>query len=174
MARCPECGHENILDLPICEQCYAFMTQQPPNAPSTNEVVHPGLAPLLAQQAAHQTRPKVPHHHHLADDDIALYVEPIDIPIILQVPNELVLGRSVGSSPPGQPRLDLAPYDGLEAGVSRIHALIRRADHMEIVDLGSTNGTWLNGTRLAPYVAKLLRSGDQIRLARLWITIYYW
>jgi len=168
MTRCPECNHENILDLPICEQCYAFMSDHPHNDSTTDEDANLLLALSAAPKSHHDK-----HNGLLGDDDIALYVDPVEKPIILRVPNELVLGRSVHGSPPGQPRLDLAPYGGLEAGVSRLHALIRRAKHMQIVDLGSTNGTWLNGTRLAPYVAKTLRAGDRIRLARLWVTVYF-
>ncbi len=48
--------------------------------------------------------------------------------------------------------------------VSRRHAHIRRDDFRYYVeDLGSTNGTWLNGARLA--APTQLRDGDQIQIA---------
>lgn len=173
MTRCPECNHENILDLPICEQCYAFMTDGPTDQSgdtgSTEINVYPELV-WKTPPAWHHTA----HHGFLEDDHIALYIEPVQKPVILHVPNELVLGRAVQGNPPGQPRLCLAPYGGLDAGVSRLHALIRRTKRqMEIVDLGSTNGTLVNSTRLTPYVSRPFHSGDQIRLARLWLTIYF-
>lgn len=47
--------------------------------------------------------------------------------------------------------------------VSRRHALVRQvAGALEIEDLGSLNGTWVNGDRIAE--ARRLRSGDVIRL----------
>src|SRR5580658_9376203 len=46
--------------------------------------------------------------------------------------------------------------------VSRRHATItRKADGFELADLGSTNGTFINGRRLTEPVA--LKSGDQIK-----------
>lgn len=48
-------------------------------------------------------------------------------------------------------------------GVSRRHAAIRRLREgsLELIDLGSTNGTWVNGARVERH---LLRDGDRIRL----------
>jgi len=50
-----------------------------------------------------------------------------------------------------------------DPGVSRLHARIRRSDGgaFEVEDLGSKNGTFLNGTRIEHALAKL---GDKIRL----------
>lgn len=47
--------------------------------------------------------------------------------------------------------------------VSREHALVkRRGDHVEITDLGSSNGTFVNGERLTG--TSVLRPGDELRL----------
>jgi subtilisin family serine protease len=49
---------------------------------------------------------------------------------------------------------------------SRQHAVIsRQGDQFFIQDLGSTNGTFVNGQRLVPNVPFLLRPGDRVRLA---------
>jgi pSer/pThr/pTyr-binding forkhead associated (FHA) protein len=71
-----------------------------------------------------------------------------------------------------QPDIDLgiAPAD---IGVSRAHAMIHVAtDGLSITDLGSTNGTSLNGSDelIAAKVAVALRSGDRIHLGG-WTTI---
>jgi len=48
------------------------------------------------------------------------------------------------------PEIDLTDELALEAGVSRRHACIyRRGNDVEVEDLGSINGTLLNGKRLA-------------------------
>jgi pSer/pThr/pTyr-binding forkhead associated (FHA) protein len=87
--------------------------------------------------------------------------------------HEAVLGRAdevSGTSPD----LDLTPYNALEKGVSRIHAAIRRGeDTLTLVDLGSVNGTHLNGQRLVPNQPRVLRDGDEIRLGRLVVHIYF-
>lgn len=51
-----------------------------------------------------------------------------------------------------------------DSRVSRRHAHVRREDFRYILeDLGSTNGTWLNGSRLSE--ATQLRNGDELRIA---------
>ncbi len=50
-----------------------------------------------------------------------------------------------------------------DAGVSRRHAeILPGAGGMQIRDLGSANGTWVQGQRLAPWVAWPLQSGDVV------------
>jgi len=52
-----------------------------------------------------------------------------------------------------------------ETQASRRHAELRRAgDRWQIVDLGSTNGTFVGGVRLAPNVARPLRPGDVVTI----------
>ena len=52
-----------------------------------------------------------------------------------------------------------------EPAVSRRHArLNRRGEHWYVRDMGSTNGTWVNGRRLAAEEEALLGQGDEIEL----------
>ena len=65
---------------------------------------------------------------------------------------------TIGRSPDNQ----LAVHD---AKVSSHHAEIRfQGQGYEIIDLGSSNGTFVNEQQLAPYAPRLLSNGDQIRL----------
>lgn len=67
-----------------------------------------------------------------------------------------------------QPDLDLAPYGAMRHGVSRRHALIRPAESaLFLIDQNSTNGTWVNGQRLAPGRDFQLTDGDTIELGAL-------
>ena len=78
-----------------------------------------------------------------------------------------VMGRSDTTSS-YEPDIDLTPYKGQELGVSRRHAvLVRSRGLVHILDLGSVNGTFINGTRLSSMVAYPLNSGDQLSLANL-------
>jgi pSer/pThr/pTyr-binding forkhead associated (FHA) protein len=40
-----------------------------------------------------------------------------------------------------------------------------------VEDLGSTNGTLLNGERLSPYIPEILKDGDQLQLGKLLIEV---
>ena len=58
--------------------------------------------------------------------------------------------------------------------VSRQHARITRQGKLVVIeDLGSTNGTHLNGQRLIPHQPRVLRDGDEIRLGKLVCHIFF-
>jgi hypothetical protein len=64
------------------------------------------------------------------------------------------------------PELDLAEHD--RGIASRNHALIERnGDYYTLTDLGSTNGTLLNGKHLAPRQPQRLRPGDRIKIGEV-------
>ncbi len=85
----------------------------------------------------------------------------------LPVTRQVVMGRC-SLTPGPQPEVDLGPFAAEEKGVSRCHVRIsRQASLVYVADLGSLNGTWLNGFALAPHVERLLRDGDCLRLGRL-------
>jgi hypothetical protein len=72
--------------------------------------------------------------------------------------------------------VDLTLADGFNLGVSRRHAMIQRQENrVEIMDLHSSNGTFLNGNRILPEKFYELKSGTVIQLGRLkLIAIYSW
>ena len=70
----------------------------------------------------------------------------------IEVTGDLVLGRE------GDVLVD-------DEEVSRRHARVRPAgDVVEIEDLGSSNGTWVNGTRIS--VPTKIGAGDDVRIGR--------
>jgi predicted component of type VI protein secretion system len=92
---------------------------------------------------------------------------------ILPLPDrtEFTLGRSAEGQPI-VPDVDLAPYNAYVNGVSRLHAAIKRViSRIVVVDLGSSNGTYLNGTRLTPYVEMPVVHGDLVYLGKLKIQV---
>lgn len=94
-------------------------------------------------------------------------------PIVIEPAEEMVIGR-VDPGAPESPGIDLAPFGAAELGVSRRHGIIRRGeDTLTLSDLGSTNGTFLNGQRLIPHQPRVLRDGDEIRMGHLVFNIYF-
>lgn len=78
---------------------------------------------------------------------------------------EIVIGRAYKDS---KPDIDLGPYGGSQAGVSRLHSrLVRQGDDWSVEDLGSTNGTFVNGAKVAPHQKKRVKSGDIIRCGQI-------
>lgn len=92
--------------------------------------------------------------------------------IVLQGNDILIGKRSVSQGLTPDIDLGIAPAD---VGVSRMHATIRiDDDSLTVTDLGSTNGTSVNGSdELIPAKVPVpLRSGDRIHLGG-WTTIVF-
>lgn len=84
---------------------------------------------------------------------------------------EFTLGRSVEGQPI-IPDVDLSPYNAYANGVSRLHAAVKLVKNQAvIVDLGSSNGTYLNGVRLSPHIETPIAHGDLIFLGKLKLQI---
>ena len=76
--------------------------------------------------------------------------------------DEITVGRQTGN--------DLVVDD---QSLSRVHAAIALTEEGHAVrDLGSRNGTWLNGSRVADE-PELLRHGDEVRLGRHALILRY-
>ena len=66
------------------------------------------------------------------------------------------------------PDVDLTPHGGEEGGVSRRHArIVVEGGVYSLVDLNSTNFTYLNKQRLAPDTRQPLKDGDEVRFGRI-------
>lgn len=103
---------------------------------------------------------------------IILHIRDANQPVTLIPQKRIVLGRRDAAGTP--PDLDFTPYGALEKGISRVHAVIVRADDtLTLVDMGSSNGTQLNGQRLVPDQPRILRDGDEIRFGKLVTHIYF-
>jgi pSer/pThr/pTyr-binding forkhead associated (FHA) protein len=102
---------------------------------------------------------------------VSLHVQGRSRAIILRGKRELILGRGVAAGN----LIDLTDSGAIFLGVSRQHAAIRLFEQGCVIeDLGSVNGTWVNGNRLVPSKQYALRSGDQIRLGRLMIVFVHY
>jgi hypothetical protein len=88
---------------------------------------------------------------------------------------EIIIGRKVAGSAI-VPDVDLTGVEGETHGVSRLHLSIRfqpRHNALSIFDLGSANGTYVNGQRLHPHEVRVLRHGDELRLGRLVLGVVF-
>jgi pSer/pThr/pTyr-binding forkhead associated (FHA) protein len=81
---------------------------------------------------------------------------------------EYILGR-LDEPSKSYPDIDLDPYGGQDAGVSRRHAkiILLGSGLNYIMDLSSTNGTFINGEPSEPLRHTLLKDGDRIDLGEL-------
>ncbi len=93
-------------------------------------------------------------------------------PLTLATGQELFLGR-VPPRNAAQYYVDLTDYDGVALGTSRRHAVIGHDENQWwIEDLSSSNGSWVNGERLAPSRPTHLEVKNRVLLANLEFNVY--
>jgi hypothetical protein len=132
---------------------------------------------LTTRSMPTQTAIVSPNHHaahvgKLPEKGVAVYVAESNEPLIIVARDRLTLGRR--KDVPVADLVDLTAYDAYRKGVSRNHAVLTYKDNrLYIHDVGSVNGTWLNGQRLKSYELYALQPGTPVALGQLTIHIYY-
>ncbi len=165
---CRVCGHLNPVGSVFCEKCGQPM-------PGNLETPVFGVDELIArvrEAVAHRAGQAV--FAQVRFPILTFYVQNYPSPIVLTVDREIVLGRSKEAAQ-GRQLLDLRDYNAYPHGVSRAHALLRPDDgHAVLIDLGSTNGTYLNGRLLEPHIPYTVPDGAEIKLGELTMFAYYY
>lgn len=166
MIVCPNCRNQEIIGTLFCNECGAPLigvegsfTQAPKTGPTN---------PLSEKANRPKSSPLPPPRTGSA---ISLHI--LDAGQILPLGNreEFTLGRSSE----GQsilPDIDLNAYRAYEKGVSRLHASIKLSGgQVTVTDLGSVNGTRVNGKKILPNQPLPLTHGDILTLGKLKIQI---
>ena len=165
---CPVCKQKNELEAIVCKHCGASLETYPMDETAitrTTEVqtrVIERMGELLINEAL------------IPAGGIAMYLAGTSDPVFLSSEKEFVIGRKAGEDGTTEAFLDLARSGGYQMGLSKRHAMIRRAEHgYEVIDLSSRNGTWLNEDQLIPDKPYRFASGSQLRLARMRLFVLY-
>ena len=165
MITCPSCYNQELVGALFCSSCGAQLTYQSRSPTDTVQYVEDGS---LANSSA-ETRTINPPGVAATRVNLRLIQSGQNIP--LESGADYTIGRISGTQPI-LPDIDLTPYHAYEGGVSRLHATIRVSeDSVMLSDLGSANGTMLNGQKLPPYESHLLTNGDIILLGKFQIEI---
>lgn len=158
---CPVCNHTNPENADVCQYCGAILdTLLQPNkttVPLQNTTT--ALKDSEVQLGKLESS-LIPH------TGIAIYLMGDSKPIAVLQGNEIVLGRQTSEGPSNI--FDLSPFGAFEMGVSRQHVLVRKLKGgYEIIDLNSTNGTWLNDSQLVPNRPYPVQSDIQLRIGKM-------
>jgi hypothetical protein len=89
--------------------------------------------------------------------------------------HEVMIGRQADGGVMA-PDVDLSERQAADLGVSRLHLSVQfNPDHntLLVADLGSANGSFLNGQRMMPKELRVLRHGDELRLGKLVLLVSY-
>lgn len=168
MILCPNCHHQEVAGALFCSECGAQLvssdrmgTQSIPR--NTSEI----LVPSLDNASASVTVPQA----GTPDAVVSLYLVDSGQIIHLAGRSEFTLGR-VADNQPILPDVDFSSFEAYSQGVSRLHASLKIINsRVVITDLGSSNGTRVNGQKIMPHIDYLLNHGDVIALGKLKIQV---
>ncbi|MBN1963314.1 MAG: FHA domain-containing protein [Anaerolineae bacterium] len=152
-----------------CERC-GFRV--PPNQRYCAQCGRPVLSPpmsVIEREPASERRGRTACDPGLS---VILQVLPSGTCLTLGLDEPVILGRGGETETPGL--LDLSDYNALWHGVSRHHCLLRRRDaRLVVTDLGSANGTFLNGELISPHHEYVVARGDKLILGTLHLIVSF-
>jgi pSer/pThr/pTyr-binding forkhead associated (FHA) protein len=158
MITCHNCQSRQFDGTIFCLECGASL--QPRRDPTRP------LPPGMGAGELQRPRPVV-NANNQAGARITLVVLTTRRRITLDASDELLIGRE-DTANSIHPDIDLGQHGGYDAGVSRRHAILAYRDGVyHVEDLGSANGTFVNGKRLAPHASAQLATGDELACGTL-------
>lgn len=195
MQICPTCSHSNRPGVLFCENCGTNLASgaqasigtrdlrepepeaappAPDSAPSGAAKPEAKPAPIKLDTTESKAIRSAGSSRFESNMTLRIEIEGGANPIILKPKtHDMILGRrdpTTGATP----EVDLTPYAGYRMGVSRKHSSLRLEDNqLNLWDLGSSNGTFINGTRLNPHRPYPVRDGDEIRLGQMVLRMFF-
>ncbi|MHC1785060.1 MAG: FHA domain-containing protein [Anaerolineaceae bacterium] len=163
MINCPNCQKKNSEGTIFCGNCGTRLDPSPAGEgekqvkqANQEKLAPPSTKPLKLEKDFSENR-----------TEISLLV--LDNGKIITVKGQKEY--SIGRISKGQaiiPDVDLSPFEAHKKGVSRLHAYLKIDKRgVVIVDMGSANGTKVNGQRIAPNVDYPLKHADTIVLGSI-------
>jgi pSer/pThr/pTyr-binding forkhead associated (FHA) protein len=179
MQPCPNCGYTNRPGVVFCENCGTSLIGAAGVADTRALIEKAGGQPseslggLTLEQlkdTGFQEGEEFPESGF-----IQLEIGEGTKPILVLGEGTIMFGRrdAATGSIPG---VDLTPFAGYRMGVSRRHAEIRVEEEgkaLYLWDLGSSNGTFINGDRLISHRPYRLKDGDQVRFGQLMVLVRF-
>lgn len=164
MIVCASCKHKNMAGAMFCSECGTQLV-------GSNELVTQTIATNNLNTASNKNTTTPTGSSHGANAWVSLHLLDTGQVLPLSSQNEYTMGR-ISEGQPIMPDIDLSPYQAYAAGVSRLHAVIKRKNAQIIfMDLGSANGTYINGKRLPSNVEYSINHGDIVALGKLKIQV---
>lgn len=169
MTTCPFCQITHVPNTVFCTECGYYLLGHSESATDPLDMAEIGwLGEPKGKPSASKSSP-----HKQTPLTLRLRIEVFnqEFEVLLKRPVEI--GRSDPRSAI-RPDIDLASTPISNITISRRHARIApEKDYVVIEDLGSVNGTYLNGQRLAPFLPELLVAGDTLQLGKLLIRVEF-
>jgi FHA domain len=168
MIICPNCHNKEMDGALFCSECGAQLVVE--EFSNTHSFMNGELdTDILSQAIDEEQLAAAPP----VSGDVALSLFLVDSKKVIPLTGrtEYTLGR-IAEGQPILPDVDLSGYDAYTHGVSRLHAAVKMYNQrVVVVDLGSSNGTRVNGQKIVPNIDYPLNNGDIIALGKLRIQV---
>jgi hypothetical protein len=159
---CSNCGKANRAGDLICVSCGQFL----------------GAATTINSTRNLEDDEDYSEEYYAPNSSVVLLVKNTRSPFRIrpqEFNHEVVIGRSADGTI--KPDVDLVEHKADELGVSRMHISLTynaKRHTISATDMDSANGSFINGQRLHPHEVRVLRHGDELRLGKLVLNIYFY
>jgi pSer/pThr/pTyr-binding forkhead associated (FHA) protein len=167
MILCPNCHHQELPGALFCSECGAQLVAADAMTTQNFSQTHPETYTSTFGDIAADI-PQV-ETDQKEDQEAFVSLRFVDTDKIIHLSGrpEYSLGRTAEGQPI-LPDIDLSEYEAYSQGVSRLHASVKiNLQRISIMDLGSSNGTRVNGQKIVPHVDYPIKHGDVIALGKL-------
>jgi pSer/pThr/pTyr-binding forkhead associated (FHA) protein len=169
MIICPNCQHEEMPGSLFCNECGAQLVI--PETPTTQNIQRIPTDLLSVRLKPEVSLPQKQSATMFVIADVSLHLVDSGEMVRLAGQTEFTIGRTAEGQPI-LPDVDLSRFEAYAQGVSRLHASIKIFNQRVVItDLGSSNGTRVNGQKIVPHVDYPLNHGDMIALGKFTIQI---
>lgn len=167
MVKCPFCGTTHVANTVFCGECGNYLLEDDQRKTDPLEKDEAGWSGESSSGPADDT--PLPENSQLAALRLKIGERKREVEVKLN--KDVNIGR-VDPTSTVFPEVDLTNDEDAMKSVSRRHARIFVRDNaVRLEDLGSVNGTHINGRKLDPYMPEVLHDGDVLQLGRVAIEV---
>lgn len=163
MIKCTNCQHENLPGALFCSECGTRLVAY---EDLTTHTIKRTPSDMLSPEMAPPENTQIGQPLSESDAVISLLIVETGKVLHLAGRSEYTVGR-VSEGQPILPDVDLSSNDAFSQGVSRLHVSLKIIKNGVVVtDLGSANGTRVNGQKIIPHVEYPINHGDTLALGK--------
>jgi pSer/pThr/pTyr-binding forkhead associated (FHA) protein len=163
MIKCQFCQTSHVANTIFCNECGNYLLADDKRETDPLDVIETGWVDDTTDEAETVSSARQDIRRLALRLKIGTSERQVEVPL-----NKIIHMGRVDPASSVFPEIDLTEDDILNKGVSRRHArILKQGNGVVVEDLGSINGTFINGKRLAPYLPAALSSGDVLQLGRL-------